>query len=297
MDIIRESASHHFLTLVETIRADPRGWMGVMVRLSGQYSHTDMVADVAALPEKLKAIMTLSDECAQHFQSDPALAAVLEPATLYQFDDGDVLLVTRIKNEQEQEAVFTLHRQLTEQQNMRACDVLNFGREALLAQNVADQEMLSQQRMNAYHLMADHNRVASIPVRRGRRTTPLVLLVEDDRFTAAYANGVLQKEYDVILARTGEDAIVQYIEHAPDVVFLDIHLPGLNGQQVLEAISKVDPESYVIMVSVDAIKPNIVAATQTGAAGFLKKPFTKDRILAIAQRSPFLKGAKLPSFG
>jgi DNA-binding NtrC family response regulator len=59
----------------------------------------------------------------------------------------------------------------------------------------------------------------------------------------------------------------------------DIHLPGLDGHETLNAIRKADPAAYVVMLSVDAVKTNIVEASKGGASGFLKKPFTKDRMI------------------
>ena len=96
------------------------------------------------------------------------------------------------------------------------------------------------------------------------------------------------KEYDVVLAKNGEDAIRLYIEHAPDVVFLDIHLPGLNGQETLRAIRKIDPKSCVFMLSVDTVKENIVNANKDGATGFLKKPFSKERLMVAVKKSPHI---------
>jgi DNA-binding NarL/FixJ family response regulator len=55
----------------------------------------------------------------------------------------------------------------------------------------------------------------------------------------------------------------------------------------------VDPEAHVVMLSVDTVKANIVTATNRGAAGFLKKPFSKERLLAFVEKSPFIKGSKV----
>jgi DNA-binding response OmpR family regulator len=119
-----------------------------------------------------------------------------------------------------------------------------------------------------------------------------VLLVEDDRFTASFAANILNKDYDLVHSKTGEDAIIAYVEHAPDIVLLDIHLPGLNGHETLRAIKKADGDAAIIMLSVDTVKQNIVGAAQGGAITFLKKPFSKDRLLAAILKSPHIKGSK-----
>ena len=87
-------------------------------------------------------------------------------------------------------------------------------------------------------MMADSNKVASIDIRRDRHEDPVVMMVEDDRFTATYAANIISKDFDLILAKSGEEAIALYIEHCPDIVFLDIHLPGLSGLDTLVAIKK-----------------------------------------------------------
>jgi DNA-binding NtrC family response regulator len=148
--------------------------------------------------------------------------------------------------------------------------------------------------MAAYQAMTDEAKVSSISLRRDRRKETLVLIVEDDRFTAAYAANILNKDYEIIHAKTGEEAIIAYIEHTPDIVFQDIHLPGLNGHETLNAIKKVDPVAYVVMLSVDTVKTNIVEASKGGASGFLKKPFTKERMIAMVKTSPFYKPPRSP---
>jgi DNA-binding response OmpR family regulator len=116
------------------------------------------------------------------------------------------------------------------------------------------------------------------------------MIVEDDRFTASYAANILSKEYELSVCRTGEEGIIAYIEHAPDIVFLDIHLPGLNGHDTLRAIKAADPKAFVVMLSVDTAKTSIVESTQSGAHSFLKKPFSKERLLNTVKASPYVRG-------
>src|SRR5690606_8687745 len=98
-------------------------------------------------------------------------------------------------------------------------------------------------------------------LRRKRRDSPLVMVVEDDRFTASYIQNFL-REYDVVIARNGEEAILKYIEYAPDAVFMDLHMPGLNGDQALQAIKAADPDAFVVMLSVDTAQHSIMSASE-----------------------------------
>ncbi len=130
-----------------------------------------------------------------------------------------------------------------------------------------------------------------MPLRRIKRDEPIILVVEDDRFTATYISGFL-KEFDLIVARSGEEAVLKYIEYAPDAVFLDIHLPGINGHQTLQAIKCADPDAFVVMLSVDTAKSSIMSASENGAVSYLKKPFSRERVLNTLRLSPFIRDSR-----
>jgi CheY-like chemotaxis protein len=248
------------------------------------------VADLATLDSTLSR---LKDESSRLLLSLSQHAHGFEDAVLYQFPDSDLLLVARPRGDTAHEAFYDVFKNLSATLKAGLVDFINFGREMMAAQKLADRKFLSGKRMGAYAAMIDTHRVSSIPVRRQRREHAVIQVVEDDRFTASYTMGILNKTYEAVLSKSGEDAIHDYIEHAPDIVFLDIHLPGLNGIETLHALRQIDPEAYVVMLSVDTVKANIVAATNHGAAGFLKKPFSKDRLLTIVAKSPFIKGPKV----
>jgi CheY-like chemotaxis protein len=189
-----------------------------------------------------------------------------------------------VQNDAEHESIKKFFKEAVEKIGAKFCEMNNLAKDIYSYQKLTDERFLSSRLMAAYEAMADTNRTKSIPLRRQRREDAVILIVEDDRFTASYASNLLNKDYDVVHAKTGE----VYIEHAPDIVFLDIHLPGLDGHDTLRALRKIDPESFIIMLSVDTMKQNIVDATKGGASGFLKKPFSKERLLATVQKSPFI---------
>ncbi|MBI2235167.1 MAG: response regulator [Micavibrio aeruginosavorus] len=289
MQVVQDSAEHHFLTLLEKIKTNSAGWAGIHYACSRQIDHDSLIEDLVQIGARCNSIR---EQSAAAMRDLAEKAESFPDAVLYQFADSDLLLVARPANEAEQDAFYSVFKGLSSGTKAGLVDFINFGREMMGIQKLADKKLLAQKRMSAYAAMADENRVSSIGVRRQRREHALVLIVEDDRFTATYTSNILSKNYDLVHAKTGEDAVIAYIEQAPDIVFLDIHLPGLNGLETLHSIRKVDPEAYVVMLSVDTVKANIVTATNRGAAGFLKKPFSKDRLLAIVEKSPFIKGSK-----
>lgn len=289
MQVVHDSAEHHFLTLLEKMKKDGGGWVGIHCAFSRKIDHETLIGDLDALSQKLAQI---HDDSSKFMVELAKKAESFQDAVIYQFADSDLLLAARYTNEETHDAFFALFKELSQSMKAGLVDFLNISREMLNAQKLADRKFLAQKRMAAYKAMADSNRVSSIPIRRQRRDQAVVMIVEDDRFTATYTTNILSKVYDVVLAKTGEDAVIEYIEHAPDIVFLDIHLPGLDGLETLHSIRRADPESHVVMLSVDTVKANIVTATKLGAAGFIKKPFSKDRLLAIVEKSPFVKGLK-----
>ena len=171
------------------------------------------------------------------------------------------------------------------------CEYGFLTKEIYAFQKVADAKFLSAKKMKAYEALSDENVVESLALRRKKRDEPIILVVEDDRFTASYISGFL-REFDLLVARNGEEAIQKYIEYAPDAVFLDIHLPGINGHQTLDAIKCADPDAFVVMLSVDTARSSIMGASERGAASYLKKPFSRERVLNTLRLSPFIRDSR-----
>lgn len=289
MKVIQESPEHHFLTFLEKIKKDPGGWLGYRFALSEQLQHNDLISKPEHIKGKLhklrKESEDLTKELAGKVKDDST-------AMIYHFSDSDIVMLVRPGKDADRDAIHAVFKDIEKRLGQKLCEHHNLTKDLYTYQKLADQRFISANRVRAYEAMADANRVASIPLRRERRDDPVIMIVEDDRFTASYAATILNKDYDIVIAKTGEEAIAHYIDHAPDMVFLDIHLPGLDGIDTLRALRKADPEAFIFMLSVDTVKTNIVAATQEGASGFLKKPFGKERLLAAVGKSPFVKNLK-----
>jgi two-component system chemotaxis response regulator CheY len=113
-----------------------------------------------------------------------------------------------------------------------------------------------------------------------------VLLVEDDAVTRWIVRTTLKEECELFTAHTGVTALVAYRKYKPDIVFLDIDLPGMSGQKVLNAILEDDPGAYVVMFSSHNSISNITDLLEEGAKGFIAKPFNRDRLLHYIQDCP-----------
>jgi two-component system chemotaxis response regulator CheY len=131
--------------------------------------------------------------------------------------------------------------------------------------------------------------VKTLQQRRDKRPTPVVQFVEDDLFSRKLLVNSLPEDYGVSQSGTGHDAVETYLTSAPDVLFLDIGLPDIDGHKVLERILTLDPKAYIIMLSGKGDRETIVKSIETGAKGFIGKPFTRQKLLSYIQNSPFIK--------
>jgi two-component system KDP operon response regulator KdpE len=107
-----------------------------------------------------------------------------------------------------------------------------------------------------------------------------VLVVDDEsQIRRTLAINLRARGYDVDLAATGEDALRLAGEHRPDVVVLDLGLPGIDGLDVVAGLRGWS-EVPIIVLSVRDSEPDKVAALDAGADDFVTKPFGIDELLA-----------------
>lgn len=289
MKLITDSPEHHFLTALEKVRQDGAGWVGMHFMLSQRLDHADVIGDTGHIKGKLFRLRQEAESLAQEIvkqEND------FGDALLYLFSDCDIVLLAPPADERTRKELRALYKAIAGKAGDDLAEWSELTKDLYEYQKMADQRLLGAKRIKAYEDLSDANRTTSIGLRRQRREDALVLIVEDDRFTSSYAANILNKEYEMVLARTGEEAISHYIEHAPDIAFVDIHLPGLSGHDTLRAIRAADPQACIVMLSVDTAKPNVVSASAGGASGFLKKPFSKERMLHVVRNSPFVKNRK-----
>ena len=135
----------------------------------------------------------------------------------------------------------------------------------------------------------NHQLISSLGKRRTERDTPEIMIVEDDAFSQKLIATALSNKYRLNVTGDGQGAIMAYVARAPDVLFLDIGLPDMDGHAVLERIFKIDPNAYVVMFSGNGNKENIMRSLELGAKGFVGKPFTKKKLFQYIEKSPFIQ--------
>jgi len=99
-----------------------------------------------------------------------------------------------------------------------------------------------------------------------------VLMVDDEEKFRSTTEKILQRKgFDTVLAASGEEAIGKLDEH-PDVVILDVKMPGMDGHRALEEIKKHSPDLPIIMLTGHGALPSAKEALQKGAFDYLAKP-------------------------
>ncbi len=113
-----------------------------------------------------------------------------------------------------------------------------------------------------------------------------VLIVDDAAFMRRVLRDIIEEAgHEVVQeATTGEDAVAQYQRVHPDLVTLDLVMPGEGGQAALRNILEHDPEARVIVVSAVGQKKEVEQALEAGASDFLVKPFEKEAVVATMSR-------------
>ena len=107
-----------------------------------------------------------------------------------------------------------------------------------------------------------------------------VLIVDDERAIQVALRGVLEDEgFRVTTAGSGPDAIAAVSEELPDVVFLDIWMPGMDGLDTLTELKRVRPDATVVMISGHGTIETAVKATRLGAYDFIEKPLSIEKTL------------------
>lgn len=107
-----------------------------------------------------------------------------------------------------------------------------------------------------------------------------VMIVDDEQAIRDSLQMILEyQKYQVILAPNGQHALDRLQEYTPDVILLDIKMPGMDGMEVLQKIKELYPAQIVIMISAHATLQTAVEATKLGAYDFLEKPLDRDRVL------------------
>jgi CheY-like chemotaxis protein len=115
-----------------------------------------------------------------------------------------------------------------------------------------------------------------------RQTEATVLIADDEPSMRLLVHTTIEsKEYDVAEAADGDEAWAYITQHKPQLVLLDIQMPGRNGLEIMKAIRS-DPTlngTRVILLSAKALAADVDAGMEAGADFYLTKPFSPLELL------------------
>ena len=110
-----------------------------------------------------------------------------------------------------------------------------------------------------------------------------VMTVDDSAAILTIIAAYLEdSEFKVVASeRDGRRAVQRFEEMHPDVVLLDLIMPGQSGVETLAQILEIDPSACVVMISSLGTEDAVHECLSTGARSFLQKPFTRDDFIAF----------------
>ena len=118
---------------------------------------------------------------------------------------------------------------------------------------------------------------------------PIILVVDDEKIVLELFQRILKKkEYTVLTANNDKEALELVEKEKPDLVILDLQLPGINGIEVLRRIKKIDENIEVIVITGYGTIKTVKTAMKLGAYDYITKP------LDINYLSSLIKKALLP---
>ena len=112
---------------------------------------------------------------------------------------------------------------------------------------------------------------------------PKILIVDDEKSIQFLLKNILtENNYDVITADNGNDALERISSELPDIVLLDVMMPGMNGFEVLEKIKASEnlKNISVILITAKTEPEELKKGFEKGAFDYIKKPFNEIELLA-----------------
>lgn len=121
-----------------------------------------------------------------------------------------------------------------------------------------------------------------------------ILIIDDEVLTLNNLKRALEKEgYEVLLADSGETGLDAFRKHHPNLVLLDVMLPGIDGITVLRNMKETDLHTVVIMITAYEILEKAVEAMKLGAYDYLLKPFKISDLKTTVARALELQSLKI----
>ena len=112
---------------------------------------------------------------------------------------------------------------------------------------------------------------------------PRVLVVDDEIGVRESLRAILQRDFQVMTASNGNEALVMVAREPVDIVTLDLNMPGMGGVGVLERVKQIDPDIEVMIITGKGTIESAVQGLRLRAFDYLSKPFDCDRVRGLVQ--------------
>jgi len=114
-----------------------------------------------------------------------------------------------------------------------------------------------------------------------------ILIVDDSPVSVKIMKSCIPKDkgYEFSEANNGEMGVEKYKEFRPDVTFMDLTMPVMNGFDAMQAIIKYDENALVVIVTADIQIKAMARAHELGAFAVVKKPPAKETIAAVLEQA------------
>lgn len=148
-----------------------------------------------------------------------------------------------------------------------------------LLQSLKSDETIRQRKKEINHAAFSK----AVEARKGRSRMQ-IMIVEDHPFIRKMIARTLESDVEIIQASNGYDALEFYCRTAPDIVFLDIEMPEMNGHEVLRSLTSLDPDAFIIMLTAKRSCESVLKAKELHAQGYVMKPFTRVKLQQCVQQ-------------
>ncbi|AWB67422.1 diguanylate cyclase [Saccharobesus litoralis] len=108
-----------------------------------------------------------------------------------------------------------------------------------------------------------------------------VLVIEDTQDTAELVKRMLRQNFEVEIAVDGEAGIARFHQEEYDIVLLDIMMPGMTGEQVIEVLLEINPNQVVIIMTAHGTVDLAEMMLEKGATDFIQKPFKAEQLRKV----------------
>jgi len=115
---------------------------------------------------------------------------------------------------------------------------------------------------------------------------PIILVVDDEKIVLELFQRILKKkEYTVLTANNDKEALELVEKERPNLVILDLKLPGINGIEVLRRIKKIDENIEVIVMTGYGTIKTVKTAMKLGAYDYITKPFATNHLSSLIKKA------------